>query len=150
MGPLRLLAGEIYETLNAQGVYTSLITGQEVREFPFSTHAAATVEMAASLLEEEFDVIVIDEIQMIEDTERGFAWTRALIGLRCKEIHVCGGMEAKGIVKKIAQSCGDHFEVQEYERFSELTVASKSLASYPDQANAYKLVSLWKAMDWCV
>jgi ATP-dependent RNA helicase SUPV3L1/SUV3 len=46
----------------------------------------------ASLVD-SFDIVVIDEIQMIGDPERGFAWTRALLGSRCKEIHVCGGME---------------------------------------------------------
>lgn len=140
MGPLRLLAGEIYETLNSQGVYCSLITGQERQEFPFSTHAAATVEMAANLLDQEFDVVVIDEIQMIEDEERGFAWTRALIGTRCKEIHVCGGLEAKELVERIADACGDDFELNKYERFSELTLARKSLASNPDEMGSYKWV----------
>ena len=53
MGPLRLLAAEIYETLNSQGVYTSLLTGQERREFAFSTHIAATVEMAGVLLDRQ-------------------------------------------------------------------------------------------------
>lgn len=55
------------------------------------TQGAATVEMAS--LVDYYDIIVIDEIQMLGDPERGFAWTRALLGSRCKEIHVCGGME---------------------------------------------------------
>lgn len=42
----------------------------------------------------EYDVAVIDEIQMIADPARGHAWTRALLGLRAREIHVCGGLEA--------------------------------------------------------
>ena len=46
LGPLRLLAAEIYETLTADAVYTNLYTGQERRDVPFSTHASATVEMA--------------------------------------------------------------------------------------------------------
>lgn len=28
-----------------------------------------------------FDVAVIDEIQLIEEAERGYAWTNALLGL---------------------------------------------------------------------
>jgi ATP-dependent RNA helicase SUPV3L1/SUV3 len=51
LGPLRLLAAEIYEKMNAAGVYTSMVTGQEVKEIPFSKVTAATVEMAAQLLE---------------------------------------------------------------------------------------------------
>jgi hypothetical protein len=59
--------------------------------FQFATQGAATVEMAS--LVDDFDIVVIDEIQMISDPERGFAWTKALLGSRCKEIHICGGME---------------------------------------------------------
>ena len=32
-------------------------------------------------LEKEYDVAVIDEIQLLADSERGWAWTRALLGL---------------------------------------------------------------------
>jgi ATP-dependent RNA helicase SUPV3L1/SUV3 len=135
LGPLRLLAAEVYEKLTAAGVYCNLYTGQERREIPFATHGAATIEMAS--LTEDFDVIVIDEIQMIADKERGFAWTRALLGSRCKEIHVCGGFEAKDMVKRIVDTCGDEFEVLTYERFTDLEVAERSLSSKPDQAGSY-------------
>jgi ATP-dependent RNA helicase SUPV3L1/SUV3 len=95
-GPLRLLAGEVYEKLTISGLYCCLYTGQERKVIPFSTHGSATVEMASS--QEEYDVVVIDEIQMMADDERGFAWTRALLSSRCKEIHVCGGFEAVGTI----------------------------------------------------
>eukprot|EP00977_Amphora_coffeiformis_P020070 scaffold7825_cov162-Amphora_coffeaeformis.AAC.1 len=138
LGPLRLLAAEVYETLTADGVYCNLYTGQEKREIPFATHATATMEMASVL--DDFDVIVIDEIQMIADLERGYAWTRALIGSRCKEIHVCGGAEAEPILKKLAAACGDELEIKRYKRFSPLTVERKSLAKSADQLEAYRNV----------
>mmetsp|Transcript_16505 Transcript_16505/g.40327 ORF Transcript_16505/g.40327 Transcript_16505/m.40327 type:complete len:948 (-) Transcript_16505:607-3450(-) len=138
LGPLRLLAAEIYETLTEDGIYTNLFTGQERREIPFSTHASATVEMCST--EDEYDVVVLDEIQMIADDARGAAWTKALMGLRCKEIHVCGGWEAKKIVQKIAKACGDEFEVHKYERFSKLNVGDQSLAVDPTKEGAYKNV----------
>ena len=136
VGPLRLLAAEIWERLTAEGVYCGLFTGQEFRTVPFATHKSATVEMVA--LQEDFDVVVIDEIQMINDKERGFAWTRALLGLRCHEIHVCGGLEATDIVKRLVEACGDDFELRTYERFSELQIENQSLASMPDQLGAYQ------------
>jgi ATP-dependent RNA helicase SUPV3L1/SUV3 len=139
LGPLRLLAAEVYETLTSDGIYTNLFTGQERREIAFSTHASATVEMANT--NEEYDVVVIDEIQMIKDTTRGAAWTKALLGLRCKEIHVCGGLEAKSIVQKIAKACGDDFELHRYKRFAPLTVADRSLSSDPNEVGCYKKVS---------
>ena len=71
-GPLRLLALEIYENLNRQGVYTNLITGQEKRHVPSATHTSSTLEMVS--LNKVYDVVVIDEIQMIADLDRGYAW----------------------------------------------------------------------------
>jgi hypothetical protein len=136
VGPLRLLAAEIWERLTAEGIYCNLLTGQEFRTVPFATHKAATVEMVA--LQEDFDVVVIDEIQMINDKERGFAWTRALLGLRCPEIHVCGGLEATDVVKRLVDACGDEFELHQYERFSELQIEPSSLASIPDELGTYK------------
>eukprot|EP00592_Proboscia_alata_P018613 CAMPEP_0194407242 /NCGR_PEP_ID=MMETSP0176-20130528/5265_1 /TAXON_ID=216777 /ORGANISM="Proboscia alata, Strain PI-D3" /LENGTH=981 /DNA_ID=CAMNT_0039206755 /DNA_START=593 /DNA_END=3535 /DNA_ORIENTATION=- len=128
LGPLRLLAAEVYDNLTSQGVYTNLLTGQDKRNVPFATHTAATVEMAPTT-NEEFDAVVIDEIQMIADPFRGFAWTRALMGIRCKEIHVCGGMEARQLVEQIAKTCGDDFELRSYERFGALAVERRSLSS---------------------
>jgi ATP-dependent RNA helicase SUPV3L1/SUV3 len=138
LGPLRLLAAEVYETLTAEGLYTNLFTGQERREIAFSTHTAATVEMCN--VNEEYDIVVIDEIQMIADASRGAAWTKALMGLRCKEIHVCGGLEAMDIVKKIADACGDDFESTHYERFSDLKVSKSSLSRNSKNKGAYKKV----------
>ncbi|PRQ56912.1 putative RNA helicase [Rosa chinensis] len=70
------------------GVYCSLHTGQEKKFVPFSNHASCTVEMVST--NEMYDVGVIDEIQMMADPCRGFAWTRALLGLKADEIHLCG------------------------------------------------------------
>jgi len=126
LAPLRLLAAEVYENLTSEGIYTNLVTGQEAREVPFSTHVACTVELAD--INRDYDVVVLDEIQMLCDSFRGFAWTRALMGVRCKEIHVCGGTEAREIVQKICKMCGDDFEIKTYKRFSELKVQTESLA----------------------
>ena len=46
-------------------------------------------------------VAVIDEIQMVKDYQRGWAWTRALLGVPANEIHVCGEAAAIDIVKEI-------------------------------------------------
>ena len=124
-GPLRLLALEVYESLNRQGIYTNLLTGQEKREVDFATHIACTLEMVN--ITKEYDVAVIDEIQMITDKQRGSAWTRALQGLMAREIHLCGGLEALSVVQSLVESCGDDFEVVTYERLSKLVVSDESL-----------------------
>lgn len=41
---------------------------------------------------------VIDEIQMMRDFGRGWAWTRALLGIPADEIHVCGESAAIDLV----------------------------------------------------
>lgn len=69
---MRLLALEIYEQLNRQGVSCDLMTGQEKREVPGSTHISCTIEMVSST--REYDVAVVDEIQMIADRDRGHSW----------------------------------------------------------------------------
>ncbi|GMF26315.1 unnamed protein product [Phytophthora lilii] len=127
-GPLRLLALEIFERMNADGLYTSLVTGQEKKLVPYSTHVSCTVEMAN--INRPWDVAVIDEIQLIGDPQRGWAWTRALFGLQAKEIHVCGSGEAVHLVKKFAETTGDDFELRSYERRSPLEISTTHLNNY--------------------
>lgn len=86
--PLRLLAQEVYVKLNKDGVKCTLMTGQEVKEVPLATHVSCTIEMLN--LATMYDCIVIDEIQMIGDEQRGKSWTRALMGACAAEIHLCG------------------------------------------------------------
>jgi hypothetical protein len=129
-GPLRLLALEIYERMNMDGIYTSLVTGQEKKIIPHSTHIACTVEMTN--IQRKWDVAVIDEIQLIGDPQRGWAWTRALFGLQANEIHVCGSGDALELVEKFAAATGDDFEVRRYERRSPLAIADTHLGSYRD------------------
>ena len=81
---------------------------------------------------EEFDVVVIDEIQLVGDEERGAGWTRAFMGVECKEVHVCGGGEGVERVRRMAEECGDDFEVVEYERFNELKVEEGPLNKNKD------------------
>ncbi|KAG6604507.1 putative secreted RxLR effector protein [Phytophthora cinnamomi] len=127
-GPLRLLALEIFERMNMDGLYTSLVTGQEKKIVPYSTHVSCTVEMAN--INRPWDVAVIDEIQLIGDPQRGWAWTRALFGLQAKEIHVCGSGEAVHLVRKFAETTGDDFELRSYERRSPLEISTTHLNNY--------------------
>lgn len=63
--------------LNSQGVYCSLSTGQEKREVPFATHVSCTIELAN--MRTEYEVAVVDEIQMLADGQRGRHWTAVRI-----------------------------------------------------------------------
>ncbi|KAG8082115.1 hypothetical protein GUJ93_ZPchr0014g47226 [Zizania palustris] len=124
--PLRLLAMEVFDKVNnALGVYCSLRTGQEITEVPFSNHVACTIEVLST--EELYEVAVVDEIQMMADPVRGYAWTRALLGLKADEIHLCGDPSVLKIVRKICANTGDNLEVRQYERFKPLVVEAKTL-----------------------
>ncbi|XP_021673167.2 DExH-box ATP-dependent RNA helicase DExH18, mitochondrial [Hevea brasiliensis] len=123
--PLRLLAMEVFDKVNALGVYCSLHTGQEKKNVPFSNHVACTVEMVST--DELYDVAVIDEIQMMADSFRGFAWTRALLGLKADEIHLCGDPSVLNIVRKICSETGDELLEHHYDRFKPLVVEAKTL-----------------------
>ena len=87
LSPLRLLALEVQENLNTSGVPCSLLTGEEEDIVPFARHMSSTVEKLNT--QAEYDVCVIDECQMIGDSQRGFAWTRAILGAQAAEIHLC-------------------------------------------------------------
>ena len=38
----------------------------------------------------DYEVAVIDEIQMIGDPGRGWGWTKAILATRAKKVHLCG------------------------------------------------------------
>ncbi len=114
LSPLRILALENYERLNNEGVKCSLITGEEEIIVEEATHISCTIEKLN--IEEEYDVAIIDEIQMIDDSKRGAAWTRALLALKCREVHVCGALNTKEILKEILEDCGNEYEIIEYKR----------------------------------
>ncbi len=125
LAPLRLLAGELYDTMNQKGVKTTLLTGEEVIELDGATHYSSTIEMAR--FNEIFDCAVIDEIQMLADPQRGWAWTRALVNLFATEVHICGDNSVLELVQKIVEICGDELEIRHYERMTKLEVEKSAI-----------------------
>lgn len=122
-GPLRLLAREVYNHMKAANKPCNLITGEEVIEELDADGKTAklnsgTVEMMK--LKEDLDIAIIDEIQMIADPERGWAWTQAFLGVRAKEIHLCGDPNSELLIKKLVQETGDTLEIKRYERLGKL------------------------------
>lgn len=126
-GPLRLLAQEVYSRFKEKGVSCSLITGDDVQipEGEKPTIVSNTVEMAN--LGQVWDVGVIDEIQMMADRKRGWAWTRAVLGARATELHLCGEARAVPLIRELAALTGDNLEIHRYERLNPLRVMDKSL-----------------------
>ena len=130
-GPLKMLAVEVFNKTNAQGVNCDLVTGEERKmadpEGEASAHVACTVEMTN--VNQIYEVAVIDEIQMVQDLQRGWAWTRALIGLAAEEVHVCGERAAIDLVREICLTTGETLEVVEHERKTKLVQEDQGLDS---------------------
>lgn len=182
LGPLRLLAHEVYERMNNEWkIPCRLITGEERRESKIkrpaklkgfdknqsiqnlfrnllnvddsslilpdtadyseifvepsrnllANHVSSTIEMVD--LNKPVDVAVIDEIQMISDPMRGWAWTQALLGLPAKEIHLCGELRALEVLKvltqKIQQLSNDQIIVHtDYKRLSPLYISNTAIS----------------------
>lgn len=128
-GPLKLLAVEVFHKTNEKGTPCDLITGEERcyvnKEENPSTHVSCTVEMTS--VTAPYEVAVIDEIQMIRDMGRGWAWTRALLGVAANEIHVCGEEAAIDLVKEIVATVGEEVEVRRYKRLTKLTIEDSPL-----------------------
>lgn len=114
LGPLRLLALEIYDRFHNEGIPCAMVTGEEIIEDEDAGITACTIEMMDTT--KTYDVAVIDEAQMLSDPFRGHNWTRALLGLCADEIHVCLAPEAESLVKQIIASCEDDCEVVYHER----------------------------------
>ncbi|VFR02257.1 unnamed protein product [Cuscuta campestris] len=117
-GPLRLLAWEVAKRLNKANVPCDLITGQEIEEVEGAKHKSVTVEMAD--VSSNYGCAVIDEIQMIGCSTRGFSFTRALLGISADELHLCGDPGAVPLIKEILKVTGDSIQVEYYERLSPL------------------------------
>ena len=73
------------------------------------------------------DVGIVDEIQMIANDERGSAWTRVVLGLPAKVVHLCGNEAALSIVERILSTTGEPLEVKKYVRLSPLVPSQYSL-----------------------
>lgn len=125
LAPLRLLALEAQEVLLQAGVACSLTTGEEEDVRDGDTHVAATAEKLS--LSEQYEVAVIDECQMLADDERGYAWTRAILGVQSPEIHLCAAPQAKDLLIRIIRSCSETFEIVEHERKTPLVCMNRTV-----------------------
>jgi ATP-dependent RNA helicase SUPV3L1/SUV3 len=126
-GPLRLLAHEIYTRLNAKGKPCNLITGEEKRIIEGVKNAMVSCTVEMTPINVDLDVAVVDEIQMIGSPERGWAWTQAFLGVKAKEVHLCGEERVVPLIQQLTTLMGESLEIHRYSRLSPLEVGNKSL-----------------------
>lgn len=96
--PLKALASQVWKRIDAT-VACDLLIGDERKFGGGAEHISCTVEMTP--IDYQIDVGVIDEVQMIADRDRGWAWTRALLGLPAREIHLCGEERAIPLIRNL-------------------------------------------------
>ncbi len=129
LGPLRLLALEVYEKMKDAGIPCTMLTGEERIYEENSRIISSTVEMLD--LDQHYDVAVIDEAQMIADSDRGHSWTRAILGIQADEIHICLSVSAEKVITHLISLCGDTYEAHRYERKTRL-LCEETPFSFPD------------------
>lgn len=111
--PLRLLALEGHEGLLDRGIMNDLVTGEERRFSPGNTHVSSTVEMAN--LHKSVEVAILDEIQLLTDPERGWAWTQAILGGPTDKLVLTGSHAAIPYVEKMVKYLGDSLDIVKLE-----------------------------------
>ena len=133
LSPLRLLAHEVFDTLNKRGVACSLLTGEESIPVDGAQITAATIEMFNPARSGE--CVVIDEAHMLSDSQRGWAWTKAIMETRSPNIHIIGAPFIEPLVKRLANGVNIKIETIEHERLTPLKVIKSpwSLADLPSR-----------------
>ena len=132
LAPLRLLAYEKYEELNEAGVFCSLKTGEEEILVPGAAIRSSTIEVLD--FSKTYDVAVIAEAQMVSDSQRGNAWTMALLGVQADIIHVCLAPEAETVLLQIIRACDDTYEIVRHERLVPLITREYGKPVFPRHA----------------
>ncbi len=124
LAPLRLLAMEVRDKLMQAGIPCNLITGEERDLVEGAKHCASTIEMMNPSL--EVDVAIIDEIQMLQDRDRGCAWTAALLGVPARKVFICGSNAVTDLCVRTVESLTEPFEVTYCERLTPLVLETES------------------------
>jgi hypothetical protein len=127
LAPLRLLAMEIRDRLVAQGIPCNLLTGEEHDRMEGARHTACTVEMMNP--EQEVEVAVVDEIQMLQDPARGWAWTSALVGAPARDVYVCGADTVHRRCVEVLESIGERHETVVLQRKTPLVIEDAPVGS---------------------
>lgn len=123
LGPLRLMALEVFDKLNMDGVPCTLLTGEEYEPIPGAKITASTVELCN--YETEYDVAIIDEAQMVKDTSRGAQWTKAILCVNAKVVHICMAPEAEQIIVNVLKDIDAPYEIVRHDRLTPLQFTGK-------------------------
>ncbi|MBF0425140.1 MAG: hypothetical protein HQL66_04900 [Magnetococcales bacterium] len=143
LAPLRLLAQEVAQTLNAWGVPCNLVTGEERLSIPGARHTASTIEMLS--LHDRYELCVIDEVQMLGDADRGWAWTQAILGVQADRVCAVGAPEALPVLEKLLALTEEAPEIHLLERLAPLHLLSRPVREHQELEPGTALVAFSRA-----
>jgi len=123
LSPLRLMALENQERIETMGVPCSLVTGEEEIIREGATHFCCTVEEFARFRHQHWDVVVVDEVQMMADSQRGWAWVDALVSAHTPQLMMTGPALIEPSLRTLCDLCEDKLVVQRTKRLSPAEVA---------------------------
>lgn len=123
LSPLRLMALENQERIESMGVLCSLVTGEEEIIREGATHFCCTVEEFARFRHQHWDVVVVDEVQMMADPQRGWAWVDALVSAHTPQLMMTGPALIEPSLRTLCDLCEDRLVVQRTKRLSPVEVA---------------------------
>ena len=123
LGPLRLLALEMFDRINAEGIPCSLLTGEESITREGAEIVSSTVELCN--YQRHFSVAVIDEAQLVADSERGAAWLKAICCVDADEVHICLAPEALAYVESLVAQFGDPYTIVRHRRLVPLEYSGR-------------------------
>ena len=122
LAPLRLLAWEIAEKLNNEGIPCNLLTGEEQNDIG-ANFTSSTIEMFNT--EISYECVVIDECLMLSDDNRGKFWLNAILNSKSKEIHLIANNESLQLIETILSTLNRKYKVNKYERLTPLIVSDE-------------------------
>lgn len=129
LGPLRLLALEMYDRINAAGIPCSMLTGEESLPVENARIVSSTIELCDYAT--RFKTAVIDEAQLIADPSRGASWLKAICLVNAEVVHICMAPEALGYIEKLIQSFSDAYSIVRHKRLAPLRYGGEC-RGYPD------------------
>lgn len=118
LGPLRLLALEMFDKINAAGIPCSMLTGEEYIPVENAEIVSSTIELCDC--KSHFKTAVIDEAQLIADPGRGASWLRAICLVDAEIVHICMAPEALKYIESLIQSFSDQYSIVRHERLAPL------------------------------
>lgn len=120
LAPLRLLALEGKEEIEQRGEKCSFITGEEREIVKDAKFIAQTIETFN--YNKIVNAVLIDEVQLISDPSRGWAWAQALIGAPAENIILTGSLDCLNIIEYICKLLGDDLEIVKLNRHTNLEI----------------------------